>query len=288
MSKKIVKSIIFLLLIPICFFLLPNLVGLDSPTEGSVVAGLEEQLDKRLVTATALFAGTKLICGLLNFLQAIELELNVIVAGAHVNPLVVLAPLSASLDKLSNLFLLAMGAIVLQKVMMVTGGWLALKVILPFTMVLAILSLWVKAWAEKFRRATLILVVLSFIAALTMPVSIGLASGLENYFLADMVKKAEMSIEESKKAIEELPTEFSKTEETGSFLSRARDTLSLDIMKQKATETLESIINEAKETANNLVAILVAFLITTVIIPLGTVLGLWFLAKWALRSLSPS
>lgn len=279
MKKKAVASLFCLAAALVSFFILPAVLGFSSPAQGSYAGSLQATLDIRLATAAAFFASTKVIAGVLTLLGSVEVELSAVFAGANINPMMVFSPLASSINKLSDLFLLAMGAIVLQKVLMVAGGWLAFKVLTPLTLILGAASLWTKeATAERLKKAVFTFAAVAVIAGLTIPLSVELGGGLEKYFLADMVAEAELNLSESTESLNNIQLELSAAEEM-SFWEKAKNTLNYQKILEKAQTSLESVAESIKATAKSLINILIVISITTIILPVGTMIVLWMLLK---------
>ncbi len=302
MPRKIILTAVLIAAVLFFALLLPGFLGLDGLGEGYAGA-LQSKLDSRLASATLFFMLTKLITGILSFLQTIQLDFSVVLAGLNVSPLKVLEPLNQAINSLSNLFLIAMGAIVLEKFLLVTGGWLALKILMPLAMLLGAGSLWVNhLWRDKLRRGALTFVMAAVFVCGAIPASVELSGGLEKYFLNDIVNTAAQRVESHTGSLESMQDNLSAqqwlTSEQAKPLkgntpqeiwqqSQSGGKISISEVNRKAKEFIGTVTDKAKAIIGDLVNALIVMVVTTLIIPISTMLGLWWLLKWAMSGLGP-
>jgi hypothetical protein len=269
----------------ISIFLLPRLIGLDSP-DGGIYAGFQQDLNARLSSAIKIFALTKVIAGTLSFLQNLQIDLSVVVAGLSVTPLSVLEPISYTLNIVSNLFLFAIGAIILEKVLVTAGSLLALKLLFPLTFALAGISIWITGtWKVHLRKASVYMGLISFVVWLSIPLSIGFANLLDRYFLAEMNEAAAKNLEERTEKITLAeknladPETIISPENTGGWFNNAIDRINIKRIRNKITAAAAGVAESAKSAVEDMMRLFTSFIVTTVLVPIVTILILWFFLK---------
>jgi hypothetical protein len=269
----------------ISIFLIPRLIGLDSP-DGGIYAGFQQDLSARLSSAIKIFALTKVIAGTLSFLQNLQIDLSVVVAGLSITPLSVLEPISYTLNVVSNLFLFAIGAIILEKVLVTAGSLLALKLLFPLTFTLAGISIWITGiWKDHLRKASVYLGLISFVVWLSIPLSIGFANLLDRYFLAEMNEAAAKNLEERTEKISLAeknladPEIIIAPENTGGWFNKTIDKINIKRIRNKITTAAAGVAESAKAAVEDMMRLFTSFMVTTVLVPIVTILILWFFLK---------
>jgi hypothetical protein len=269
----------------ISIFLVPRLIGLDSP-DGGLYGGIQQDLNDRLAAAVKIFALTKVIAGTLTFLQNLQIDLSVVVAGLSVTPLSVLEPISYTLNIISNLFLFAIGAIILEKVLVTAGSLLALKLLLPAAFALAGISIWIRGeWKAHLRKASIYTGLISFVVWLSIPMSVGFANLLNTYFLEEMNKAAAQSLQERSERIslaeKELadPEKIIAPEASDGWLSKTISKINIKRITNKIKNAAAGAAESAKAAVEDMMRLFTSFFVTTILVPITTVLILWFFLK---------
>jgi hypothetical protein len=284
--KKPLVSFAWVAAIVISVFVIPRLMGLDS-AEGGLYRGLQGDLNDRLVSAAKIFAITKVIAGTLSFLQNLQIDVGMVVAGVSITPLSVLEPISYTLNIISNLFLFAMGAIILEKVLMVAGSWLALRLLFPLAFILAGTSEWLKGeWRERIRKAALYAGIASFVVWLAIPLSIGFANLLDAYFLDELTQNAAQSLEDRSQRITLAEKELSNPEvfsapdnNSSGWLGKTLDKINISRIAKKINDAALGVADTAKAAVEDMMKAFTSFLVTTIIVPIFTILLLWLFLK---------
>ncbi|MDR2870717.1 MAG: hypothetical protein LBV04_09725 [Deferribacteraceae bacterium] len=279
MKNKILYSLGCAAALALSFFLLATYFGSQ---DSSFYDGVQDKLNQRFLTASAVFGLTKLVSGILTLIQSIEIEASVVVAGLNIAPLKVLAPVSDTINQLSNLFLWAMGAIVLQKLLMFIAGWAAFKVVIPIACVLLGGYVWTKR--VILRNIAVMLIALAVAISATVPISVQVSALVERHFLADIHQQAMEGIEHQEKAFSSLQTELAPGGDK-SFLGSLRESLSLTAIQAKIQSAINSALDYGKLMVTDLLNLFIVTLITVLVIPLLTVLALWLMLRWISKKL---
>ncbi|MDR2400242.1 MAG: hypothetical protein LBD73_01150 [Deferribacteraceae bacterium] len=269
----------------ISIFLIPRLIGLETP-DGGLYGGIQHDLNDRLASAVKIFALTKVIAGTLTFLQNLQIDLSVVVAGLSVTPLSVLEPVSYTLNIVSNLFLFAIGAIILEKVLVTAGSLLALKLLFPVAFALAGISIWIRGeWKFHLRKASIYTGLISFVIWLSIPLSVGFANLLNAYFLEEMNRAAVQSLQERSERIslaeKELadPEKIIMPEASDGWFGKAISKINIRRITGKIKNAAAGAVESAKAAVEDMMRLFTSFFVTTIIVPITTVLILWFFLK---------
>jgi hypothetical protein len=269
--KKAILSIVCLALAGVSFFILASFFG---SSDSSFYTGVQERLDERFVAASVVFGLTKLASGVLSFLQSVEVEAGIVVAGINLSPLKLLAPVASTVDQLSNLFLWAMGAILLQKFLMYIAGWVAFKLMIPVACVLFGVYVWTRRIA--LRNVAILLAGLAITITMAVPASVKLADYVEAYFLADVRDVAIDGIEDKQEALSNLQDNITVAPaEERSTWSIIKENLSASAIQEKLKAAVADALDYAQALVTHLLNLFIVTLITVLVIPLATLAILW-------------
>jgi hypothetical protein len=282
--KPVLFSLTWALAIILSVFLIPRLIGLNS--DDGLYSGIQHCLNDRLASAVKIFALTKVIAGTLTFLQNLQIDLSVVFAGISITPLSALEPVSYTLNIISNLFLFAVGAILLEKALLTAGGFVAVKMLLPIAFALAGVSVWISGgWKEHIRKASVYTGLIAVVVWLSIPLSVGLANLLDRYFLNEMTENSARSLEERSQNIamaeKELsdPENYTAVDSDANWLSRTMAKVNIKRITNKINSAAAGAAESAKAAVEDMLRAFTAFFVTTILIPVATVLILWFFLK---------
>ncbi|MDR2884632.1 MAG: hypothetical protein LBV09_05945 [Deferribacteraceae bacterium] len=262
------------------FFILPNLFGLSAADDSGYYRSLQEALDSRLASASLFFMTTKLVSGIIAFSQDVNVDASVVLAGIDVSPLMVLQPVGSTINKISDLFLVAMGAIVLEKVVMIAGGWLSFKIFFPIAAAIGAVSLWGRHRVNT-RKAAIGMLIIGIVSWGAVPLSIMTSTMLERYFMGDIMTLSADRVEKNASELEVIqsdltdPSEWGVGAEKSSFL----DKLKVPNVGLKINEVLTAISSKTENIVKDLVNAFIVLVITTLILPIGTIFVLWFVLR---------
>ncbi len=251
---------------------------LDAPARASVDAGLS----RALIT----FASARGLNGVISVVQGTEFNVGV-GAGATFAVGEILDPVNDLIEQFSDLMLLATVSFGIQEVLLAIGGHAFLKIVLTLLLVawavIHRLGLYRPAWLAS-------LLVLGLMLRFAIPVASAGADLMFNQFLADRYQAGEAAIASATASVRELspepapeaaaPAERSWLEESWEELKSA--TQSLD-PRAKLAE-LQGRVEAAVE---NVIWLIVVFVLQTLIIPLAVLGVLYVLARNVLSRRGP-
>ena len=237
--------------------------GISHNQDKEAETGIQKALTEKSIQVARVWAVLRIINGVVNVLQSAEIGGSFFVE-ASVNPLEFLSPLDNTLDKISNILLWALGAIILEKLILAISGYLVFMVIIPVCVLITIFTIWVYKDKTKIHKAAVVALLISIVVPFAIPLSFQFSTIIENKLLNKNVNDLVESIDEKGKSAEAMETEMSGIRRAGAsimkFFSNAKD-------------LGNSIIND-------LVNYVIIFILTNMIIPIFTILGLYGTTKY--------
>jgi len=242
---------------PIATFLFPDM---DTET------GVQKALTEKSREVLSVWAALKVINGVINVLQSAQIGGSFFVE-ASVNPLEFLSPIDNVLDKISDILLWAFGAIIFEKILLVISGYIVFIVVIPLCSIISIIILWTNKDRSKTVRVLIVSVLISLVIPFAIPVSFQASALLENKILTNNVGDLVASIEEKNSKAENMEQEITGLARIGktiiSYMANAKDL---------GNAMIEDMINYV-----------IIFIFTNIVIPLFTIMGLFFLTRYFVR-----
>jgi len=228
--------------------------------------GLQRELTEKSAQVLAVWGAARGISGLVSLLESLEAGVSLGFSGS-VRPFGWLSPAEDLLDKLSDICLYAMGALIIEKLLLAMSGWAAFRIIIPVCAALCVLSL----WAGR-RKGGLLKVIAVFAltgAALcgAVPLSIWLSRTVEARIFTKEIDKTIADINAGGEAVTEMQGAIDKQ----GFSSKVIDSVRGFFTKAK---------DLSYSLASSVMNYIMIFAVTNVILPLLTILGLGFLVKY--------
>ena len=251
---------------PVISFLVPDIeTGKDAPSsekdESSI--SIQKTLTEKSKQILGIWATLKVINGVINVLQSAQIGGSFFVE-ASVNPLEFLAPIDNVLDKISNLLLWALGAILFEKILLAISGYIVFLVVIPVCAVVAIVTVWTYKNRSNVHKVVMVSVLIGLIIPLAIPISFQVSTLLEKKILTNSVKNVISSIEEKNKTAESMEEEITGLRRIGKsiigYMTNAKDL---------GNALIEDMIN-----------FFIIFIFTNIVIPILTIFGLYFLTKY--------
>jgi hypothetical protein len=228
--------------------------------------GIQKALSEKSKQVAAVWTTLKAVNGVINVLQSVQIGGSAIVE-ASVNPMEFLSPIDNVLDKISNLLLWAFGAIIFEKILLAISGYLVLLIIIPVCVIISIVTIWTSKDKSKINKVIIVSVLISLIMMFAIPVSFYISSFIEKTVLTNNVNKALSSITEKGNTAAKMEKELTGLRRIGSSVTNY-----LTNTKKLGSALIEDMINY-----------FIIFVFTNVIIPILTIFGLFFLAKYSAR-----
>ncbi|WP_461247155.1 hypothetical protein [Treponema sp. R6D11] len=231
----------------------------ESDKEG----GIQKALTDKSKQVSGVWATLKLVNGVVNVLQSIQVGGSVIVE-ASVNPMEELSPIDNVLDKISNMFLLAFSIIIFEKILLAISGYIVFLIIIPVCAIIAIVSIWTSNDKSKIVKVVIVSVIISLIVMFAVPISFYLSTFFEKTVLSYNMNKVLSSIEAKGNTAAKMEKDLTSLKKIGS--------------------AMPSYLNNAKNLSNavveDMVHYFIIFIFTSIIVPLLAVIGLFFLARY--------
>jgi hypothetical protein len=228
--------------------------------------GIQKTLSEKSKQIAGVWATLKVVNGVINVLQSVQIGGSVIVE-ASVNPMEFLSPIDNILDKISNLLLWAFGAVIFEKILLAISGYIVFLIVIPVCAIISIITIWTSKDKSKINRVVIVSVLVSLIVLFAIPVSFYLSSFIEKKVLTNNVNTVLESINAKGNTAAKMEKDLSGLKKIGSSITNY-----LTNAKNVGSAVIEDTINY-----------FIIFIFTNVIIPILTILGLYFLAKYSVR-----
>jgi len=232
--------------------------------------GIQNALSVKSREVLGVWAVLKVINGVINVLQSAQIGGSFFVE-ASVNPLEFLAPIDNVLDKISNLLLWALGAILFEKILLAISGYVVFLVIIPLCVIIWIVTLWTIKDKTKIVKVIVVSVLISLLIPFAVPVSFQASALMEKKILTNNVDNLIASIQEKNSDAESMESEITALKRIGksimSYMANA---------KNLGNALIEDIMNY-----------FILFIFTNIFIPIVTVLSLFFTVRFFVRILLP-
>lgn len=243
---------------------------LDQPARASVDAGLA----RALVT----FASARGLNGVISVVQGTEFNVGV-GAGATFAVGEILDPVNDLVEQFSDLMLLATVSFGIQEVLLVIGGHGTLKVALTALLLgwaaLTMLGRGSPAWLTS-------LLILGLMLRFAIPVASAGADLAFEHFLADRYQAGEAAIASAATSVQDLAIDAGP--DVGAPVERGGLQGVWEGLKGRTLELdprakLDELRARAEAAVENVVWLIVVFVLQTLIIPLAVLGALWVLAR---------
>jgi hypothetical protein len=228
--------------------------------------GIQHKLTEKSKQVAGVWATLKAVNGVINVLQSIQLGGSVIVE-ASVSPMEFLSPIDNILDRISDLLLLAFSAIVFEKILLAISGYIVFLIIIPVCAIISIVSIWTSNDKSKISKVVIVSVLINLIVMFAIPVSFYLSSFIEKTVLNNNMNKVLSSIDAKGNTAAKMEKELTGLRKIGTSVSTY-----LTNAKNLSSAVIEDMINY-----------FIIFIFTSIIIPILTIFGLYFLAKYCAK-----
>jgi hypothetical protein len=250
-------------------------------TAGEDNGRIQQQLTKKLAQVAGVWASVKIASGVISFVQTIQVEGSIPVVGGlavSVQPLGWTAVVDNTLDHISNILLWAMGAIAIEKMLLAISVWISLRIVIPVCALCMIIAIWNKRYKQQLTRIIAGIIIMGIGVCSAIPLSLELSNTVESSLLSSKIEK---TINEIEGQSQEIETE-GNTINDSSFIDQLKRLGSgvayfFADMKQNFDSFIDSTINY-----------IMCFMVTNLIIPIGTIIGLRYLIGAVLKLTGPA
>jgi hypothetical protein len=249
---------------------------LDQPAQAGTAATLKRAL--------ATYAIARGLNGVISVAQGTEIAIQPVGIGLTITAGEILDPLNDLVERFSWLVLVACASLGTQLLMteLLANPWVS--AVMTFTLVTYLLTLW---WPPAFRaRAALLRACTVLVFARFLFTAVTLVSGwVDQALLAERQSEAVAQITAARDNIDQLraepdgETEASVLQRFGDFIDEQRNAMNISAQLQ----TLSSRVEEAIE---DLIRLIVLFVVQTIIIPVIGLATAYASCKWFWRSSS--
>lgn len=193
-------------------------------------------------------------------------------------------PIAEKIADLSTYFLIVLGAIFLEKILLTIGGYITFKCIVPVLCIVTISAILIrkKYWRRFCYNFITRMLLFGLVLFAVTPASIQISSLVENIHSVSINK----SVEKVKESAENMDKDDSAEENQKNqgfvegFVSKVTDLA--EGITSGVTQTLDAVQNYL----NNLIEVFAIFVVTTCIIPIVVLIVLVLAVKWIFNSVS--
>jgi hypothetical protein len=229
-------------------------------------SGIQKKLTEKSKQVLGVWATLKVINGVINVLQSAQVGGSFFVE-ASVNPLEFLAPIDNVLDRISDMLLWALGAILFEKILLAISGYVVFLIIIPVCALVAVITLWSSKDKTRLHKIVIVSILVSLVVPFAIPASFQMSALMENVILTNNVSNVIISIDEKGNAAETMEKEVTGLRRVGksivNYMANAKDL---------GNALIEDMINY-----------FILFIFTGIVIPLLTILGLYWITKYFAR-----
>ena len=193
-------------------------------------------------------------------------------------------PIAEKIADLSTYFLIVLGAIFLEKILLTVGGYVTFKCIVPILCFAAISAILIrkKTWRIFCYNLIVRMLLFGFVLCIVTPASIQISTVVENLHVTSINESVE-KVKESAESMDESDSDNESQKKEG-FVSGLVSKVT-DLAKgitSGVTQTLDAVQNYL----NNLIEAFAIFMVTTCIIPIVVLIILILAVKWIFNSIS--
>ena len=186
----------------------------------------------------------------------------------------VATPIANQIAKLTSYFILILGAILLEKILIAVVGYVSFTFIIPFSCVLGIFYLYIKK--DILRNLAIKLAIFGIAIFTAIPVSIKVSDLIYDSYQASIEQTVETA-EKNKEYIEEKKKDLSAKDQN--WIERIGDYLS-DLTSQIGKD-ISSMVQKGEDTLTAFLDAIAVMIITSCVIPIVVIL----IFAWIIRIL---
>jgi hypothetical protein len=235
--------------------------------------GLQRTLTNKSQQILTVWGATRVASGVISLLQSIEVGGSFFVE-ANFNPLEFLASLDNVLDKTSDVCLYALGAILIEKLILALSGWVAFRIIIPIAMFIGIISIWIGKQKANVLRVLISFGIIGTVVCTAVPISVGLSQVIEKKIFTNEIQRTMNEINLKNNEVEGVQKGIEGNSKG---------------LPKKILDSVHNFFENAKKLADALVQdvinYIMIFVVTNIIMPIATILGLIALTKYIVNLL---
>jgi len=267
-TGKIIISIL-LIIMSISIFIFSSSIQYTNVKDNG---RLQEQLTKKIGQVGGVWLSVKIASGIISFLQTIQVEGSIPVVGGlaiSAQPLGWADVVDNTLNHISNICLWAIGALTLQKILLAISIWVSFKIIIPVCILLIVASMWYKKYSGHVKKTVIGIIIITSGICVAVPLSLELSNLVESSILSSYIDNTVNDIKNTSKEIEDKGSES--------------DINMLRRMGSGVVSFFESIKGYFDSLINKMIDFIICFIVTNIIIPIGTLFILKYLVSSMLK-----
>ena len=237
---------------------------------------LQKQLTRKLAEVGGVWVKVKVVSGIVSFLSTIQVEGSVPVVGGlavSAQPLGWTDVIDNTLDHISNICLWAMGAIVMQKMVLALSLWFSMKIAVPVFAILIIIAIWNQKYREQSAKIIGGLIIIFAGICSAVPLSIELSNVIETGILSKHIQGSIDKIDGKSNEVEKIGNDFNNS----SFIDRLKN------IGKDVSAFFTGIRKTIDDFIDTMINYIMCFIITNILIPIGTLFGLKYLTVTVLK-----
>ena len=237
---------------------------------------LQQQLTGKIAQVSGVWVSVKVAGGVISFLQTIQVEGSIPVIGGlavSLEPMGWTEVVDNTLDQISNICLWAMAALAIEKVLLAVSVWISLRIIIPVCAFLMIIAIWNKKNSRHLIRIIAGIAIVSAGICIAIPLALELSNIVETSILAGQIEKAADEISSEAREIEK---EGDDANDMSSPLTTLRR------IGGNIANFFGGIKNQFDSLIDKAINFIILFIVTNIIIPVGTLFGLKYFISAAL------
>ncbi len=184
----------------------------------------------------------------------------------------VATPIANQIAELTSYFIVILGAILLEKILIAVVGYLSFTFIIPFACIIGISYLYIKN--DVLKNLAIKLAIFGIIIFITIPVSIKVSDLIYDSYQSSIEKTIETA-KQNKEELEEKKKDFS--EEDQNWMEKVGDYLSN--VTSKIGSDISSIVKKGEETLASFLDAIAVLIITSCVIPIIVLIVFAFIIK---------
>jgi hypothetical protein len=237
---------------------------------------LQAKLTEKLAQVGGVWVKVKIVSGVISVLETLQVEGSIpFVGGLAVSaePLGWTDVADNTLDLISNICLWAMGAIAIEKLLLAISIWVSLKIVVPVCAVFIVVAVWNSKSAGQLKKITGGLVIISIGICSAIPLSLELSDIIETSILSKQINETLSEVDANTKEAEKAGDDINKS----SFIDQLKR-IGSGIVNffSKLKTTFDTFID-------NMINYIMCFIVTNIIIPIGTIFSLKWLTGFVLK-----
>lgn len=246
----------------------------------------EQSVDSALKRAVVTFGVARGLNAIISAAQETEVSVTPMGMGITLTPGEVLDPLNDLVERFSSFMLVSSVALGVQKNLLAITGWLPYSLALvsigvSFTIYRAVSPGATRGWGHYAWKVFVLLVVFRFLVPFAVIGSEWMYAG----FLQTEHDRAELGITSASQQVQLINKErdaFTEHQSESSTWEHVKQWA--EGAKQKATAVVDvkRYSHALKETAHDVIQLIVVFCLCTFIFPVVIAIGIWKLTKWTL------